>query len=335
MFHRSDAMTQRIALSMSSTTAVATIMVLSAGANAAIAQQTPTPTFRAGTTLVDFNIVAVDARGNPIVDLRKDEISIVEDDTNREVAFFQFEGSTASGSPTGGKPNPLAPGTFTNRTEYAPNAPRHLIALVLDLINTSTAGQVQLQTELVHYLKQLPPDAQVGLYMINEYAVAVHDFTQDAQSLRARLEKGDITVNARGFASTRDTQGMLANARPEQQSALSALLDSQGRADGDLNMQMSKLRRRLTLAALDSVGHHLAGLPGRKSMVWISHGFALTDHYGTYTDQVSDTSRRLASQNVSVYPFEAGGVGATAVPTSPIKASARPKVTHHRRIASV
>ena len=115
---------------------------------------------------------------------------------------------------------------------------------------------------------------------------------------------------------------MLANARPEQQSALSALLDSQGRAEGDLNMQMSKLHRRLTLAALDSVGHHLAGLPGRKSMVWISHGFALTDHYGTYTDQVSDTSRRLASQNVSVYPFEAGGVGATAVSTSPMKASA-------------
>lgn len=273
----------------------------------ALAQQSPI--FRTGTTLVDFTVVAVDARGNPVVDLRKDEISIVEDDASREVAFFQFEGSTAPGSPTGGKASPLTPGTFTNRTEYAPNAPRHLIALVLDLINTSTAGQVQLQAELVYYLKRLPQDAHVGLYVINEHAVAVHDFTQDAQSLRTRLEKGDITVNARGFASTRDTQGMLANARPEQQSALSALLEAQGRSQGDLNMQISKLRRRLTLAALDSVGHHLAGLPGRKSMVWISHGFALTDDYGTYADQVSDTSRRLATQNVAVYPFEAGGVG--------------------------
>ena len=87
------------------------------------------------------------------------------------------------------------------------------------------------------------------------------------------------------------------------------MLDAQRRSDGDLNMQILKLRRRLTLAALDAVGHHLAGVPGRKSMVWISHGFALTDDYGTYTDQVSDTSHRLATRNVAVYPFEAGGVG--------------------------
>ena len=52
--------------------------VLFAGAIAGNAQQ-PAPTFRAGTTLVDFHVLAVDARGNPVADLRQDEISIVED----------------------------------------------------------------------------------------------------------------------------------------------------------------------------------------------------------------------------------------------------------------
>ena len=288
--------------------AVGALGVLIAGSIVGNAQQSTLPTFRAGTTLVDFTVVAADARGNPVVDLRKDEISIVEDESNRDVAFFQFEGKPVAGLLIAGNPNPLPPGTFTNRTEYAPNAPRHLIALVLDLINTSIPGQVQLQTELVYYLKQLPPNAHVGLYMISEHAIAIHDFTQDAQSLRTRLEKGDITIGAQGFASTRDTQGMLANARPEQQSALSAMLDAQARTEGDLNMQLAKLRRRLTLAAFDSIGHHLAGIPGRKSLVWISHGFALTDDFGTYTDQVSGMSQRLATQDVAVYPLEAEGV---------------------------
>ena len=31
------------------------------------------PTFRAGTTLVDFTIVATDRKGNPVSDLRSDE----------------------------------------------------------------------------------------------------------------------------------------------------------------------------------------------------------------------------------------------------------------------
>jgi VWFA-related protein len=282
--------------------------VLLAGSIAASAQQPGPPTFRAGTTLVDFTIVAVDARGNPVTDLRKDEIAILEDDSNRPVAFFQFEGTPTSPPAIAIPPTPLPPAAFTNRTGYAPNGPRHLIAIVLDLINTSIAGQVQLQTELVHYLKQLPTEAHVGLYAISEHAVAIHDFTQDTESLRARLEKGDITVNARGLATTRDTLGMVAAARAEQQSSLKAMLDAQGRSEGDVNMQIAKLRRRLTLAALDSVGQHLAGVPGRKSMVWISHGFALTDYYGTYTDQVSGTSQQLATRDVAVYPVEAGGV---------------------------
>ena len=300
-----EAQVQRIAIGI--------LGVLAAGSISGRAQQPTPPTFRAGTTLVDFTVVAVDKRGNPVVDLRKDEVSIVEDESTREVAFFQFEGKPVSGRAAAVSSTPLPPGTFTNRPEHAPNAPRNLIAIVLDLINTSAAGQLQLQTEFMHYLKQLPHDARVGLYVISEHAVAIHDFTQDAESLRARLEKGDIAVTVRGFANTRDTQGMLAAARPEQQSALSAMLEAQQRGDGDLNAQVGKMRRRMTLAALDSVGHHLAGVPGRKSIVWISHGFPLTELVGTYTNEVADTSRRLATQNIAVYPVAAGGLPAVAL----------------------
>ena len=296
---------------------VVAIGVLLTGSIVGNAQQPdqPTPTFRAGTTLVDFNIVAVDRRGNPVTDLRRDEITIVENDQSRDVAFFQFEGA-ATASATGAVTNqraPLPAGTFTNRIEYAPRPSRNLIAIVLDLINTSIQQQAELQTHLLHNLKQLPPDAHVGLYVLSEQAVAIHDFTQDAESLRARLEKSSTGLQTTLMNSSRDIQGMLKAAREDHAASLAGMAQAQARAEGDFNQQIMKTRRRLTLQALESVGHHLAGVPGRKSIIWVSHGFALTDAHGTYTEQVSEAGQQLATDNVAVYPVEAGGVGGTSM----------------------
>jgi VWFA-related protein len=302
--------------SMRRTVAVA-LGVLLAGSTIGFAQQPAQPpaTFRAGTTLVDFTIVAVDAKGNPVTDLRRDEIVILEDDQSREVAFFQFEGAARPGDSgaAASAAATLPAGTFSNQPRYAARPPRNLIAIVLDLINTSIPQQAELQTHLLHNLKQLPADAHVGLYILSEQAVAIHDFTQDAESLRTRLEKGAASVQTTLNTSARDIQGMLKAARAEHAESLAAMAQARARAEGDLNQQITRTRRRLTLQALQSVGQHLAGTPGRKSIVWVSHGFPLTDAYGTYTSQVSDASQQLATQNVAVYPVEAGGVGGTSL----------------------
>ena len=79
-------------------------------------------------------------------------------------------------------------------------------------------------------------------------------------------------------------------------------------------------RRQKTLTALDNVGSHLAGVPGRKSLVWISHGFPLASSNNleaSYVDDVRDASRRLASQDVAVYPVDAAGL--TALRGNPVE----------------
>jgi VWFA-related protein len=297
--------------------AVATLGVLFAGSIVGNAQQTPPPTFRAGTTLVDFTMVAVDAQGNPVTDLRQDEISIVEDNANRPVAFFQFEGSAVPASPIR-RDTAISrpPGIFSNRPEHAPGAPRNLIAIVLDLLNTTVVGQVELQSQLLQDLKLLPADSQVGLYILGDHAIAIQDFTQDAESLRTRLEKGEINLHARALASLRDTSGLVASARAEQKESLVAMAEAEGRATGDLNMQVMRDRREKTLAALESVGQHLAGVRGRKSIVWISNGFPLTSTLeASFVDEVRGTAQRLATTNVAIYPVSAtaGGLAGAAL----------------------
>ena len=57
-----------------------------------LAQQQP-PTFRATTTLVEVSVVALDAKGDPVTDLKKEEIALTDKGREKELAFFLLEGA--------------------------------------------------------------------------------------------------------------------------------------------------------------------------------------------------------------------------------------------------
>ena len=85
-----------------------------------LAAQDSTPIFRAGTTLVEFTIVATD--------LTQHDITIVQNGKPQPVAFFRFEGSAFGPGAAEAKHEPIAPGIFTNRSEYFPGPARNVTA---------------------------------------------------------------------------------------------------------------------------------------------------------------------------------------------------------------
>src|SRR5688572_30822282 len=83
-------------------------------------QRAQTSTFRSGTTLVEFTVVALDEHRRPIADLKKEDIAVTEQGQPRDVAFFRYDGANTK---QGAETPPLPDGVFTNRPEYTPGPP--------------------------------------------------------------------------------------------------------------------------------------------------------------------------------------------------------------------
>ena len=80
-------------------------------------------------------------------------------------------------------------------------------------------------------------------------------------------------------------------------------------------------RTRTTLNLLEGLGDHLAGVPGRKSIMWFGNGISIMSITGSlekntvggstsYEELVRDAARRLAQQGVTMYMFDARGLQA-------------------------
>jgi hypothetical protein len=104
-------------------------------------------------------------------------------------------------------------------------------------------------------------------------------------------------------------------------------------------------RVKTTLAAMEAIGNHLARLPGRKNLVWVSGSFPFTlgiddtimdasREHRTFGDEAERASRALNNANVAIYPVDARGLigmpasfSASARSAAPSKGPPRPVST--------
>lgn len=134
------------------------------------AQQASTPIFRAGTTLVEFTIVATDANGRPVTDLAPNDITVLQNGKPQPVAFFRFEGAALEPGALEAKHDPIAPGIFTNRAEYYPGPSRNVMAIVVDTLNTIPEDQAAVKAQVMQYLRALAPNTRVAIYSLGSKA---------------------------------------------------------------------------------------------------------------------------------------------------------------------
>ena len=271
---------------------IAGLAVVSAGQSAPQIQ-----TFRTSTRLVQVSVVVHDDRNRPVEGLRAEDFQVFEDGKELPVAFF----SSRAQDPARAVPAPADnAGTFTNRIPSPANG--GVVAVVFDQLNTLPADQSHARENLLQYLETIRPDDRVALYLLTGDGIKVlYDFTRDAESLVRALR----TVRPHDLAIRQDPLS----------DALARELDAFARGVlRDEAAYLARLRTETTLAALDGVASRLAGLPGRKNVVWISAGFPFIEYTGTgpsaayFTPDTRRATRALNHSDTAVYPVDARGL---------------------------
>src|SRR5439155_17539585 len=164
--------------------------LLTAAALLALGAQDQTPTFRTTTRLVELTVTALDKKGLPVTDLRLEDFAIQDNGKSRPVSFLEYDGASSVDA----DPLPLPAGVFTNRVEFTPGPPRNITAFVLDELNTPSQSSIRIRATAMRYLRALAPGTRMAVFHMGDRLRVLHDFTDDAAALRARLAKVAIAM---------------------------------------------------------------------------------------------------------------------------------------------
>ena len=267
--------------------------------------QTPgdRPTFRGGTRLATFDAVVTDDKGRHVTGLTPDDFEVVERgkrQTVRHVVYVNVAGTeAASGSP--GIAMPGRPGALRENTG-------RVLAIVIDDLRMSFPSIVYTRHVLNEYLdRHFRPGDVVAIIRTLGGGGTLQQFTTDRRLLKAAIER--IRWSPREWPSFDPGGPVGYGPRPAER------LEREFTLDG-------------SLGALEYVVRGVQALPGRKTVVFVSHGFSL-DGPGWYGSGIrSDVERVIDTANrggVVLYTLDPTGLRSASLTAAdgPFAASRR------------
>jgi VWFA-related protein len=241
----------------------------------------------------------------PVEGLKKEDFQIFDHGKEQKIAVFTVASTKAAAAAMA----KLPPGIYTNRPERGGEPIGSVTVVLIDLLNTRFQDQAYARTQMMNFLKTLDPQDRVALYLLGNGVKILHDFTQDPERLVRAVAKmrGEVP---RELAAADEPPADTGDAE------LDAILNQ---ALGQMQDFFTVNRVKTTLNAMEAIGNHLARLPGRKNLVWVSGSFPFSigiddnimdpsREHRTFNDEAERASRALNNANVSIYPVDARGL---------------------------
>lgn len=250
------------------------------------AASTPDPVFRSATQLVQVSVIAQDNKGKPVTDLRQDEFQIFDNTTQQEIRLFLADHSDAEA------PAPQTPGTFTNRIGSGGAAVLLFDRLFIEPGNDVLKHSVHARQRALEALKAIPPGDRIAIYSLGCHFEVVHELTLDRHSLLAKLDAfkpGAAPCADRSVPTVAETQSPIADPQANAAAALVKSHEMVGYAE-----VAGQREAYLGEHEFNVMADHLAGIPGRKNLIWITSQFRLS----------APNVKRLREANVAIYPVD-------------------------------
>ena len=300
--------------------------------------EVPVPTIRVSTHLVLVDVVVSDKQGKPVTSLHPEDFVLQEKGKNQKIAFFS--------SPNDAQRPPapqLPPGIYSNKPEYrSPGGP--LVVVLLDAANTPFKDQSYAREQMLKFVREeYKPGQRTAIFTLTNSLGVLQDFTSDPKVLLEAFQKyqpmsqdmanaaaprAPSTSSDGGTGSQAAAQGMITQMKSFQSIQLAYVLDR---------------RVETTVGAMRALARILGGIPGRKSVIWVTAAFpfslipenrdvtaseleeslptinqlglntraggsmAATERQ-SHAQEIREASAQLASAQIAIYPVDARGL---------------------------
>jgi len=270
--------------------------------------QDQNPTIRVTTRLVQVNVVVHDKKGEPVSDLKKEDFTILDKGKEQKVAVFAVDSIDA---PPKAWPA-LPPNIFSNRVQRA-DTPTSTTVILFDGLNTRFQDQAYARRQIVKFLGEIRPNDRVALYLLGSNLRILHDFTNNPDHLAKALAKYQGRISGELDA---------ADPAPRASTGDDDLDQFLSNSDKVISDFYNVNKAQFTLDAMEAIAHHLAALPGRKNLVWVSGGFPFTlglepedfsinnpnREHRTFSEETTRVARAMNDANIAIYPVDARGL---------------------------
>jgi len=239
---------------------------------------------RTSTRLVQVNVIVHD-KNAPVANLTKDDFILTDRGRPRAIDVFSVE-STASSA---GSADPLPPNTFSNRQAGAGSALPNVVIVLLDGRNTRFEDQANAKRQLIRFLAGVDPKDRIAIYTLSNKLRVMCDFTDSPEKRQKLLAK---------FRGSTGSDVITAN--PDPSDTGDAIIDQfVDRSNLMFANAAQSGSAAATLGAFAAIAGHVADLPGRKTLVWLT---------GSLPFPLASAAKAFNRANLAVYPVDARGL---------------------------
>jgi VWFA-related protein len=267
---------------------------------------------RVATRMVQVGVIVRDKNG-AATKLTKDDFSIFDRGKEQKISLFVPESAQLQEQTAALKnAQPLPPNVFTDLPQQ--NAPVGSVTIILlDNLNTLTGGATPYEStplwvedhalanaraHLIEFIATMNPNDRVAIYGLRDSLHVLCDFTSDREELLKILKNYDPS------------------SLTHREAAEPAAIHTPVPGDFDPLVNRDRLnlagivnedRSQTTMAALAAISGHVANIPGRKNLVWLTANLPLS---------AGAVAAVLSRAQIAAYPVDGRGLLARASPVT-------------------